>query len=206
MTYSSGHKFWLYMEMSYNEYMRLSHWVLCEILKCSMLQRFIEHFSMLAIGDDSGNGPYASGTLIAKEKAAPLFFIYMSSIIFGATHCLAWHFKFPSEVEKWLWHVSSIVITFTFPSAISYHTIVWVLSWINSQLCYCKHALAKILLWMLKVLFVVLKFLIYIFLQTSLLIHPLARLILLVEMFVVLRNPDSGIYSSVNWVTYIPHF
>ncbi|KAJ5374667.1 hypothetical protein N7517_006673 [Penicillium concentricum] len=47
------------------------------------------------------------------------FMMYLASsaamIIFGGIHCIAWNFKFPTEVEKLCWHISTIITAVTVP-------------------------------------------------------------------------------------------
>lgn len=35
----------------------------------------------------------------------------LASVMFGAVHCVAWNFQFPTEIEKTLWRVASLVST-----------------------------------------------------------------------------------------------
>jgi hypothetical protein len=39
----------------------------------------------------------------------------LAGVLFGAIHCVAWNFSFPSEIERILWHISAIVTAIAFP-------------------------------------------------------------------------------------------
>ncbi|KNZ71660.1 hypothetical protein J132_07826 [Termitomyces sp. J132] len=122
------------------------------------------------------------------EKLCVHFLSCGAAVVFGVIHCLAWHFEFPSKTEQLLWRVSSTA-TSCFPIVILIfgETALW-LRPVNSprSLVFLRMGCTVIY-------------------QISMCLYPLARLFLLVEMFVVLRKPNSGIFTSVDWIDNIPH-
>lgn len=56
----------------------------------------------------------------ASSRNAPhidlLYGAAASVITFGAIHCIGWNFVYPTEIEKLLWRVSSIVTATAFPA------------------------------------------------------------------------------------------
>lgn len=54
---------------------------------------------------------FYAGKLTAKEMRLAYFIASGIAALFGAIHCIAWSFDFPSQTEQFLWHVSSIAIT-----------------------------------------------------------------------------------------------
>ncbi|KAK0476270.1 hypothetical protein EDD18DRAFT_168649 [Armillaria luteobubalina] len=144
--------------------------------------------------------------------------------LFGAVHCAAWSFNFPSPAEMILWRTSSIAIVICLIYSISHLRIV-------------ESGLNRISQWVRKVfepsrillarLFPRNKFeLIYIFLDTinvsSGIFHPfkqvssslsvlaimmyiIARAILIVLAFLQLRSLPPLALRTVNWTTLIPH-
>ncbi|KAJ5834364.1 hypothetical protein N7447_000390 [Penicillium robsamsonii] len=54
-----------------------------------------------------------------SQRQHPLFTMYLGStvalIVFGATHCIAWEFRFPTEAEKLCWHISTVITAGAFP-------------------------------------------------------------------------------------------
>ncbi|KNZ77810.1 hypothetical protein J132_03807 [Termitomyces sp. J132] len=162
-------------------------------------------------GGDLEDGPYASGTFTDKEKNASFQLACVVATIFRGIHCMGWDFEFPTKLEAWLWRTSSITIT-SIPICLlllnqSNNAIQWTLTCVHSQLCHSKPILLVIPLQMVKAILSSLSSTTSVIkLGMTFLLYPLARLVLLVQMFVVLRNPDPGIHTSVDWVTYIPHF
>jgi hypothetical protein len=45
-------------------------------------------------------------------------------VLFGAIHCVAWNFPFPSEIERILWHISAIVTALAYPLVVGF---LWLL-------------------------------------------------------------------------------
>lgn len=60
--------------------------------------------------DHHGKLSYGSQTNIVLGSAFAL-------VVFGCTHCIAWNFAFPTEVEQMLWKISSIFTASAIPTA-----------------------------------------------------------------------------------------
>ena len=128
------------------------------------------------------------GYLLTPADISWYFRLYVTvclfASIFGAVHCLAWSFQMPSQVEKTLWQISAIVT-----AAAPLEWIVGILfgrvadrkNWNILQVC------STILAYGLFILYLI------------------ARCILLVEAFVLLRALPYGAYETVHWTTFIPH-
>ncbi|KAF9466843.1 hypothetical protein BDZ94DRAFT_1186357 [Collybia nuda] len=103
----------------------------------------------------------------------------MIGTVFGAVHCIAWSFNFPSPYEQLLWRISSLVVTFApirFPSS----------SW--------------------KLLYAVLARIFYrLLLLVITTIYILARFGLIFQAFAGLRNLSPGVLQDIEWTNYIPH-
>ncbi|KAJ7639555.1 hypothetical protein FB45DRAFT_1135220 [Roridomyces roridus] len=104
----------------------------------------------------------------------------LSALIFGAIHCAAWQDEFPTTAERWLWRVSSVVVTFIPLMMIS---VFVVLARLSEKL---EALLAPL-------------FLIFIFTYVS------ARLLLIALPFAALRSLPASAFVDVNWNIYIPH-
>jgi hypothetical protein len=48
----------------------------------------------------------------------------LAGVLFGAIHCVAWNFPFPSEIERILWHISAIVTALAYPLVVGF---LWLL-------------------------------------------------------------------------------
>ncbi|KNZ71658.1 hypothetical protein J132_07824 [Termitomyces sp. J132] len=113
-----------------------------------------------------------------------------AATVFGVTHCLAWHFEFSSKTEQLLWRISSTA-TSCLPIfvLVSVETSAWLKALLGNS-----PRLLRSLQGVCNSVRV-----------TSVAVYLLARLFLLVDMFVVLRKPNSGIFTSVDWIDNIPH-
>ena len=99
-------------------------------------------------------------------------------VCFGAIHCIAWLFTFPTHTELLAWRISSIAIT-----AVPVYIPVGFLlaAWVaNNNLAYISILPAGIL-------------------------YVSARAVTLVLAFTSLRDLPPGAYETVPWTTFIPH-
>ncbi|KAG2040468.1 hypothetical protein BDR03DRAFT_1089871 [Suillus americanus] len=102
------------------------------------------------------------------------------AIIFGAIHCMAWFFAFPTYQEQVLWRMSAIAITFT------------------PVVCFRIYFLPGSVQYILGVVYdlICLAFVI---------LYITARAVLLVLMFTTLRNLPPDAYEVVSWTSLVPH-
>lgn len=114
----------------------------------------------------------------------------MTSIItalFGAVHCLAWSFHFPSETERHLWRIASIITTVV--------PTLWIVIYTLSLMDYLDllggFGLGSRTQSYLSGLIVP--------------VYLGARAILLVIAFISLRSLPPAAYETVYWTTFIPH-
>jgi hypothetical protein len=138
--------------------------------------------------------------IIADEKRIPTFYPSMSigwnsantdsllmisiasiAVVFGAIHCIAWPFPFPSDTERILWRVSSVVITSLPITAIPLLVLLGRIagSWAD---------VIRLVIVGLSVVYVI------------------SRIFLLVLAFLTLRALPPDAYRSVQWTALIPHF
>ncbi|KNZ76607.1 hypothetical protein J132_09351 [Termitomyces sp. J132] len=210
----SGPKFCFFKE-PYHVCVRFMHWIAHNVIEFPGLFRglffaFLEWFETLNSGYLSNDGPYASGTFTYEESMVYGRFTGAVAVIFGGIHCLGLHAEFPTQVEAWLWRTSSIIITsipiyFSFIGESDAAVTERLLCWIKSASRRSKRILIKKLFRMLRTSFIILFNCNLFLVGTGLLFYVIARMTLLVQMFVVLRKPDPGIHIPVEWVTYIPH-
>lgn len=142
----------------------------------------------LLIAIASGNNP----DIIEKERRISTFYPETSSenlerytaisgaiaaTVFGAIHCVAWQFRFPSYTEQLIWRFSSVVITGV-PS--TFLLLVWL--WTKSPIIIFAPS------------FVVL-----------IALYMVCRIFLLILPFLSLRSLPPNTYNSVPWLEFIPH-
>ena len=125
---------------------------------------------------------FYSGTLRTRYGEERVFIASgLVGTIFGAIHCIAWSFQFPTRTEQFLWRVSSIVITcgpvlFLIANAIM------------------RSVTSGIMRISVIILFVV-----------TGLGYLVGRVTLFILVLISLRSLPSGAYQTVRWTTFIPH-
>ncbi|KPI40349.1 uncharacterized protein AB675_7804 [Cyphellophora attinorum] len=104
--------------------------------------------------------------------------------VYGSIHAALWNAHFPTDDERWLWRISSIVVLSPL--------LILGICWIGTR---ATKRLSSLVDW------------IVILISTPLvpLALPAARLFLVVESFISLRSQPIEVYQQVNWTQYIPH-
>ena len=105
-------------------------------------------------------------------------------ICFGAIHCIAWDFSFPTHAELLMWRVSSVAIT----AVPVYMPLVALLA---IRLADMDFTIAT-------------RFIGISFLLAGLL-YVIARVFTLVLALTSLRDLPPGAFDAVHWTTFIPH-
>lgn len=115
---------------------------------------------------------------------------------FGAIHCAGWNFVFRTPRDKVIWQVSSAIITIFPFVAIFYVLLVYRFvkrMWgrkISRGITY-RAVKSGVFVW-------------YIFVR-CLPIYLIARVILLLEALIALRDLPDGAFAQVEWSTFVPH-
>lgn len=154
-------------------------------------QSFWPQFFKFAIGDQD------NGVVLSEEDSVPTFWaggsdighdVYIADVIaltvamaFGAVHCTAWSYTFPSPIEQLMWRVSAISIVAV--------PVIMGLS-----------LLAFVYLYKVVTVFVLVAVS-----APCAIIYIAARLVLLFLSFTILRSLPFAAYQTVEWTTFIPH-
>ncbi|KAJ3848173.1 hypothetical protein EV368DRAFT_49830 [Lentinula lateritia] len=101
-------------------------------------------------------------------------------MVFGAIHCAAWAFIFPTKVEQTSWRIFSLIVIFV-PLALIC-TDLW-----KDKLDGHIQNIVSIILCFVVSFFV------------------LARLGLIVQAFLALRSLPNNSFAIVEWVNFLPH-
>ena len=104
-----------------------------------------------------------------------------AGVVFGAIHCVAWSFHFPSHAESLLWRISSAAIT-AVPVLIFIASVVT----IGFDVDVLNNPLLVLMVF-------------------SGLLYVAARAITVVLAFVTLASLPLGAFQTVHWTTLIPH-
>lgn len=120
-----------------------------------------------------------------REQTSTLAF-YTTDTLFSAIHIAAWNWEFPSPIVRLLWRIFGITATGTGPFAILYLAIIRVID--NSGYETALDYVANILLGLLLLLYVI------------------CRIGLIVLVFYCFSSMPAGVYQTVNWTQFLPHF
>ncbi|KAF8059243.1 hypothetical protein FPV67DRAFT_1634143 [Lyophyllum atratum] len=113
-------------------------------------------------------------------------------MIFGAIHCVGWHFVFSTHTELIVWRVCSVTIT-SIPAVLFIYSVA---SYISKTTLHnsAGHTVSGIVVNMMEFISIV-----------SVPIYMLTRISLLLVAFLTLRNLPDGAYAAVNWTSRLPH-
>ena len=106
-------------------------------------------------------------------------------VCFGAIHCIAWVFSFPTHTELLMWRISCVAIT----AVPVYIFLMIALAYLLDKMGYRKFSLTVGVFGALP----------------AGILYILARAVTLVLAFISLRELPSGAYETVHWTTFIPH-
>lgn len=115
-------------------------------------------------------------------------------IVFGATHCCAWNFKFPTDIEKTCWHISSVITASAFLPMWALLYKIYTLHESQPEASYNRRH--KVTQRKIGALYLGLEFIGYVFI--------FARLFILVEAFRSLAFLPPGTFSNTESAG-IPH-
>ena len=143
-------------------------------------------FGLMGFGDDKVGHMFYAGN---REITWPCGIVgAVIATIFGAIHCVAWSFQFPSHTEQLLWRIASLSIT-CLPMA------AWFAGVGIALVEELDGKLSMVIGWLLIAIITVLFPILYI----------LSRVALLVIALMSLRSLPPGVYETVHWTIFIPH-
>ena len=105
-------------------------------------------------------------------------------VLFGAIHCIAWSFSFPTHVELLIWRISSVAVTVV-PSHIL--LMLFLTDWLKNT-----NFNATLVIVSFSIL-------------PAGMLYILARAVTLILVFTSLRDLPPGAFNTVYWTTFIPH-
>jgi hypothetical protein len=126
------------------------------------------------------------------ESAWHQFVTSLVFVVVGAIHLGAWGFSFATPAEHTAWRVGSMIIMSSIP-----------LAWLNAEL------ISRLLRRYLSATKRTQSFTAwyrYCIANGSVVLYALARLYLLVEVFLALRASPKGVYKTPEWTNFLSHF
>ena len=160
--------------------------------------------------EETSNWPSAG--LLSGHTVLPPLAIAISTALYGGLHAAAWHSFFPTQVEKWFWRVSSIVIAASgliFAYGMVSYRLYLNITPQNYQPSVKR--VARALEWVMGLLSLngsnfelgsLFGEIVYISLGACCVI---SRLYLVVESFISLRKVPVEVYQTPDWTQWIPH-
>ena len=145
-------------------------------------------FTLIVEGEDNVN--------LSREDRVPSFWaddrsddffaadgiVLGVGVCFGAIHCIAWHFSFPTYAELLMWRISSVAITVV---------PVYILLMFYFGLLLVDSSLSGTVLVFGPL--------------SGGILYILARAVTLILAFTSLGDLPPGAYETVHWTTFIPH-
>jgi hypothetical protein len=117
------------------------------------------------------------------------------AVVFGAIHCIAWWFQFPSHIEQTLWRVCAAVIACTPIFYVVLGFMVLVIRFLPFVSFFDRPGQLHNLLMTAFIFMIALPGVLYFF----------ARIILVALALTSLRSLPPGAFQTVSWANYIPH-
>ena len=114
-----------------------------------------------------------------EDVSIAVLIVFVVGVCFGAIHCIAWHFSFPTHTELLIWRTSCVAIT-----AVPFYIPLMVFFFCAGNII---GDIAVISIFPAGILYI------------------LARVFTLVLAFTSLRDLPPGAYKTVHWTTFIPH-
>ena len=118
-----------------------------------------------------------------REKTKTIVF-YATGTLFSALHIAAWNWEFPSSAVRELWRIFAITAAGTGP-------VIILITIAVSILDMPKHTDNFVII----LLFFFLPF-----------VYAASRMGLMVLIFYCFSSMPAGVYETVNWVQFLPHF
>ena len=114
---------------------------------------------------------------------------------FGAIHCLAWAFQMPSEAETTLWRITAI---FTTVLPLPYTLVMGAFGHPIPREDIRRSSSVIIKSRYLKLLYLLSG-------HVFLFLYFVARILLFIQAFMLLRALPARAFTTVHWTTFIPH-
>jgi hypothetical protein len=111
--------------------------------------------------------------------------LYATGMLFSALHVAAWNWEFPSSTARELWRIFAIAATGAGPVTI---LVVLVILALDDFEISTLESVAKFLIFFL------------------LFVYVASRIGLVVLIFYCFSSMPAGVYETVNWLQFLPHF
>ena len=150
-----------------------------------------------------------------------VFFLPSFAAIFGALHCIAWNFHFPSHIEQLLWRIGSLTITLIPSIPVVFTLLAFaailialliaipisiILSFFENKYGFYFSIPSISLPQSVKVVLMGLAVTLSLIVGVAgLLAYMLARLLLLTQAIMLLREQPESAFYAIDWAHFLPH-
>ncbi|KAL4255516.1 hypothetical protein AB1N83_012888 [Pleurotus pulmonarius] len=142
--------------------------------------------------------------LYCRDQGLAILLFLTSATIFGSIHCIAWKFQFPTLLERILWISSSLVAAaipcFSVVLLIFVHHFASLYDGLYEAIG--KSVFQRSFAQLMKELATLSYFFCFSILAYM---YCLARIVLIVQAFVLLRHLSPSAAQSISWSHFIPH-
>ncbi|KAK0229401.1 hypothetical protein EDD85DRAFT_1026871 [Armillaria nabsnona] len=156
-------------------------------------------------GEDIGYGALRCNSGTTEEFSKRYLTMVCVGSLFGAFHCAAWSFYFPSHAEMVLWRFASTAVLIGLFIGGNYNSIGLIAGLVN------REWLSKLdrtfnVPWKDTKPWVKILNLIYLLMMlVGIVAYIVARIMLIILAFLQLRSLPPFAFCTVQWTTYIPH-
>jgi hypothetical protein len=139
-----------------------------------------------------GNWP-TSAMSGSSQTPTPFLTMVFVTALYGGLHALCWKSHFPSYAEKMLWRISSCIIAGG-PATLTVLFIILLSLRLSERAAIGAAWLQDILEYMGLVIVV-----------PCIMVYGAARLFILLEAFISVRDLPAAAYQTPNWTLWLPH-
>jgi len=146
-----------------------------------------------------------------KSDDLLLFVLPPIAVVFGALHCIAWNFHFPSHTERLFWRIGSLAITLI-PAAplVCFFVLFLFFDLLPSLFKFLKETYdfrlsIKLPKSMKKIVMNLLLGIGAFLAGAGLVAYMLARLLLLAQAIILLRRQPESAFYTIDWAKFLPH-
>ncbi|KAI5820355.1 hypothetical protein BZA77DRAFT_372483, partial [Pyronema omphalodes] len=144
-----------------------------------------------------------------QRTSLGIFYFFLSAILISITyagcHFTAWNSHFPTLTERTLWRGSCIVIASTIFVALLLCIFIFLIVGDKFEEESFHKYFSERNIFIAKLLYWVFSFSIVLIMLFLGLLYVAARIFIILEAFMSVRNLPLGAYDTVDWIEYFPH-